>query len=63
MYKVISFTRVSSQQQNLESQNKEVHDAIIRHGYSEDEILYVQQKESAISYQWKNVSHYSRCST
>lgn len=48
MYKVISFTRVSSQQQNLESQNKEVHDAIIRHGYSEDEILYVQQKESAI---------------
>ena len=46
--KVISFTRVSSAHQNLDSQNKEVHDAIIRHGYKDDEILYIEQKESAI---------------
>lgn len=48
MYKVISFTRVSSQHQDLVQQNQEVYKSIINHGYKDDEILYIEQKESAI---------------
>lgn len=48
MYKVIAFLRVSTAQQTIDSQRDEVYAAIHRHGYSDDEIMFISQTESAI---------------
>lgn len=48
MKKVICFARVSTISQDLEPQVKEVKKAIILDGYTEEQIIYVQGKESAI---------------
>lgn len=48
MKKVICFARVSTLQQSLDAQVESVKKAIISDGYNEDEIIYVQGKESAI---------------
>lgn len=48
IYKAIAFVRVSSVAQHLESQKQEVYNVIHRHGYSDDEVLCIEQKESAI---------------
>lgn len=48
IYKAIAFVRVSSIAQHLESQKKEVYNVIHRYGYSDDEVLCIEQKESAI---------------
>ena len=48
MYKVIAFLRVSTTQQTIDSQRDEVYAAIHRHGYSDDEIMFISQTESAI---------------
>lgn len=47
-YKAIAFIRVSSIAQHLESQKQEVYNVIHRHGYSDDEVLCIEHKESAI---------------
>lgn len=48
VYKAIAFLRVSSMHQTLESQKQEVYKAIHRHEYIDDEVLCIEQKESAI---------------
>lgn len=46
MKKVICFTRVSTTAQDLEPQKKAVKNAILSDGFKEDEIAYVEGKES-----------------
>ena len=46
--KCIAFLRVSTTHQTIDSQKEEVYQVIHRHGYSDDEILCIEQKESAI---------------
>lgn len=48
MKKVICFCRVSSVQQDLENQRKEVTKAIVKDGFKVSEIVFVEGKESAI---------------
>lgn len=48
MKKVICFARVSTVQQSLEAQVEAVKRQIIADGYTEEQIIYVQGKESAI---------------
>lgn len=48
MYKAIVFSRVSSAQQDLVQQTDEVYAEAIKNGYSESEIVIIEQKESAI---------------
>lgn len=48
MKKVICFARVSTLQQSLEAQHTAVKRAILADGYREEQIIYVQGKESAI---------------
>ena len=48
MKKVICFARVSTVQQSLEAQVEAVKRQIIADGYNEEQIIYVQGKESAI---------------
>lgn len=48
MKKVICFARVSTTQQDLEPQIEAVKKQIIADGYTEEQIIYVQGKESAI---------------
>ena len=46
--KCIAFLRVSSAAQHIESQKQEVFNAIRRHGYNDNEVLCIEQTESAI---------------
>ena len=46
MGKAIGLIRVSTQSQKLESQTKKVEEEMIRDGYSEDNIIMIQDKES-----------------
>lgn len=48
MKKVICFCRVSSVQQDLENQKREVTKAIVKDGFKVSEIVFVEGKESAI---------------
>lgn len=48
MKKVICFSRVSTQAQDLTVQRLEVEKAILKDGFKKSEILYVEAKESAI---------------
>lgn len=48
IYKTVAFLRVSAVTQHIESQKQEVYNVIHRYGYSDDEILCIEQKESAI---------------
>lgn len=48
IYKAVAFLRVSSAAQHIESQKQEVYKTIHRFGYSDDEVLNIEQTESAI---------------
>lgn len=48
VYKCVAFLRVSTVAQHIESQKQEVYNVIHRYGYSDDEVLCIEQKESAI---------------
>ena len=48
MYKAIVFSRVSTQQQDLTQQTDEVLNEAIKNGYDKSEIIFIEQKESAI---------------
>lgn len=48
MYKAIVFSRVSSTHQDLVQQTDEVLSEALRNGYNKEEIIFIEQKESAI---------------
>ena len=48
MKQILALLRVSTTQQDLEAQRKAVTRAIIHDGFTEDDIEYVEKKESAI---------------
>lgn len=48
MYKAIVFSRVSSQQQDLVQQTDEVLSEAIKSGYTREQIVFIEHKESAI---------------
>ena len=48
MSKCILFSRVSTEKQDIEQQTNVVREEILRSGYSEDDIVYIEYKESAI---------------
>ena len=48
MYRAIVFSRVSSEHQDLVQQTDEVYAEAVRNGYDKTEIIFIEQKESAI---------------
>lgn len=48
MYKAIVFSRVSTESQDLVQQTDEVFNEAVKNGYDKSEIIFIEQKESAI---------------
>ncbi len=48
MSKAILFSRVSTERQSLDEQTKEIYDMAISDGYTDDDIIIIEEKESGI---------------